>query len=78
MRRTAVADVMVSDVVTASPDASFAELARLLHGAGVRAVPITDPAGVLIGVVSEADLMASAARPDTAPGKPRPPGPRPR
>ena len=69
MHRTTVADVMASDVITASPDASFAELARLLHGAGVRAVPIIDPAGVLIGVVSEADLMASAARPDTAPGR---------
>ena len=69
MRRTTVADVMASDVITASPEASFAELARLLHGAGVRAVPIIDPAGVLIGVVSEADLMASAARPDTAPGR---------
>jgi CBS domain-containing protein len=69
MLRTTVSDVMASDIVTASPDASFAELARLLHGAGVRAVPIVDRAGVLLGVVSEADLMASAARPDTAPGR---------
>ena len=69
MLRTTVSDVMATDVVTASPDASFAELARLLHGAGVRAIPIVDPAGVLMGVVSEADLMASAARPDTAPGR---------
>ena len=68
MHRTTVADMMASDVITASPDASFAELARLLHGAGVRAIPIIDPAGVLIGG-SEADLMASAARPDTAPGR---------
>ena len=69
MLRTTVSDVMASDIVTASPDASFAELARLLHGAGVRAVPIVDRTGVLMGVVSEADLMASAARPDTAPGR---------
>ena len=69
MLRTTVSDVMATDVVTASPDASFAELARLLHGAGVRAVPIVDRTGVLMGVVSEADLMASAARPDTAPGR---------
>ena len=62
MRRTTVAEVMASDVITAPPDASFAQLARLLHGAGVRAVPIVDSAGVLLGVVSEADLMASAAR----------------
>src|SRR6478735_9573474 len=69
MHRTTVADVMASDVITASPDASFAELARLLHGAGVRAVPIIDPAGVLLGVVAEADLMASAARPVTSAGR---------
>ncbi len=46
MLRTAVAEVMASDVVTAPPDASFAHLARLLHGAGVRAVPIVESAGV--------------------------------
>jgi CBS domain-containing protein len=69
MRHTSVADVMATDLVTASPDASFAHLAKLLHTAGVRAVPIVDEAGVLMGVVSEADLMASAARPDTAPGR---------
>ncbi len=68
MRRTTVAEVMASDVITAPPDASFAQLARLLHGAGVRAVPIVDSEGVLLGVVSEADLMASAALADTRPG----------
>src|ERR1700755_2467291 len=69
MRHSVVADVMATEVVTAPPDTSFAHLARLLHTAGVRAVPIVDATGVLLGVVSEADLMASAARPDTAPGR---------
>ncbi len=69
MRHTAVAEVMATQVVTAPPETSFAHLARLLRTAGVRAVPIVDPAGVLLGVVSEGDLMASAARPDTAPGR---------
>lgn len=69
MRRTTVTDVMATDLVTAAPDASFAHLAKLLHTAGVRAVPIVDPAGVLLGVVSEADLMASAARPVTSAGR---------
>ena len=62
MRHTAVSEVMAKDVVTVTPDASFSNLAKLLHDAGVRAVPVVDPAGVLLGVVSEADLMASAAR----------------
>jgi CBS domain-containing protein len=69
MRHTPVADVMATELITASPDASFAHLAKLLHTSGVCAVPIVDPAGILLGVVSEADLMASAARPDTAPGR---------
>ena len=69
MHRTIVADVMATELVTAPPQASFAHLARLMHTAGVRAVPVVDPAGVLLGVVSEADLMASAARPDTEPGR---------
>jgi CBS domain-containing protein len=69
MHRTVVADVMATELVTAPPQSSFAHLAKLLHTAGVRAVPIVDPAGVLLGVVSEADLMASAARPDTEPGR---------
>jgi CBS domain-containing protein len=69
MRHTTVAEVMATEVVTASPDTSFAHLARLLHTAGVRAVPIVDADGVLLGVVSEADLMASAALADTAPGR---------
>ena len=69
MHRTIVADVMATELVTAPPQASFAHLARLMHTAGVRAVPVVDPAGVLLGVVSEADLMASAARPDTDPGR---------
>src|SRR3954451_12788552 len=69
MRRTTVAEVMATDVVTAPPEASFTQLAQLLHGGGVRAVPIIDPTGVEVGVVSEADLMASAALPDTGPGR---------
>ncbi len=69
MHRTVVADVMATELVTAPPQSSFAHLAKLLHTAGVRAVPIVDPEGVLLGVVSEADLMASAARPDTEPGR---------
>ena len=68
MHRTIVADVMATELVTAPPHTSFAHLARLLHTAGVRAVPVVDPAGVLLGVVSEADLMASAARPTPNPG----------
>lgn len=55
MRRTTVAEVMSAPVVSVAPRDSFAEVARVLHEAGVRAVPVLDPAGRLLGVVSEAD-----------------------
>lgn len=69
MRHTTVSEVMAKDVVTVTPTTSFSSVAKLLHDAGVRAVPVVDPEGVLLGVVSEADLMASAAR--SGPGSAR-------
>jgi CBS-domain-containing membrane protein len=64
MRHTAVADVMSTNVISAAPQDSFSQLATLLRGAAIRAVPVVDAEATLLGVVSEADLMAAAARPD--------------
>jgi CBS domain-containing protein len=63
MRHTAVADVMSTNVIAASPQDSFSLLASMLHSAAIRAVPVVDTGGTLLGVVSEADLMAAAAHP---------------
>jgi len=50
-------DVMVRDVVTVRPDTDVAEAIRLLGEHDVSALPVVDPAGNLVGVLSEADLI---------------------
>jgi CBS domain-containing protein len=58
MREPTVASVMTKEVVTARPDTTFKEIAELLAGKGISAVPVVDGGGTPIGVVSEADLLA--------------------
>ncbi len=50
-------DVMVSNVITAKPDACVQDVAKLLLENRISAVPIVDERGALVGVVSEGDLM---------------------
>jgi len=47
---------MTTDVVTAAADASVAEIATVLAGRGISAVPIVNRFDVVIGVVSRTDL----------------------
>jgi CBS-domain-containing membrane protein len=58
------AELMTSPAVTVGPDASVAEAARLLHRHGVKRLPVVDPAGPLVGIVSRADLLKVFLRPD--------------
>jgi len=62
MRRR-VADVMRTDVATVRDTASFKEVARLLGERRVSAAPVVDDDGKVVGVVSEADLLAKALYP---------------
>jgi CBS domain-containing protein len=68
MRRSTVRDVMTTSVLSVPIDAPFAEVARVLFTGGVRAVPVVDPDGRLLGAVSEGDLLATAERGDPLPG----------
>lgn len=52
-----VADVMTTDVVTVDALAPFKEVVRLMHEYRVSALPVVDADGVLVGVVSEGDLI---------------------
>ena len=54
------ADVMTSTVVTASPEASVPEVARLLQEHRISGVPVVDAGGTVIGIVSEGDLIGHA------------------
>jgi CBS domain-containing protein len=51
------ARVMTRFVVTASPDATMAELAKVMSQHAISGVPIVDKDGALLGMVSEGDLV---------------------
>lgn len=53
-----VRDVMTRDVVSVRPDTPFLEIVDLMAEHGIGMVPVLDRGQVVVGVVSEADLMA--------------------
>jgi CBS domain-containing protein len=62
-----VGDIMTRQVISVPPDTPALAVARLLAERGVSAVPVTDAAGMLLGIVSEADLirrLATGASPE--------------
>lgn len=71
VRRSMVRDVMTTSVLSVPVDAPFAEVTRVLLTGRVRAVPVLDGDGALLGVVSEGDLMATAERGDPRPRRSR-------
>ena len=52
-----VQDVMARTVTTVREDTDFKELVRLLRECHNGALPVVDVAGIIVGVVSEADLL---------------------
>ena len=52
------ADIMTKDVKTVRPDASVAEVARLLTESGISAVPVCNAEGEVLGMLSEGDLLS--------------------
>jgi CBS domain-containing protein len=65
-----VRDVMIEDVVSVSPSTPFKRLVDLLWINEVSALPVVDERGVLIGVVTESDLLARAEfKPGTPSGQ---------
>jgi CBS domain-containing protein len=59
--QTTVAEVMTTAVVSVPPHAPVPKVASTLFVAAVRAVPVLGDEGELLGVISEADLMAAIA-----------------
>jgi len=54
--RLTVADVMTVDPVTIGVEASVEAAERLMASYGIRGLPVVDPDGHLVGVVSQTDL----------------------
>ena len=56
--------LMTSPAVTIHPDAPVGSAARLLNGHHLRRLPVVDPDGQLLGIVSRSDLLGVFLRPD--------------
>ena len=59
-----VKDLMTTEVVAVRRETTFKEMAAVLRQYRVSALPVIDDAGRVIGVVSEADLLAKEALAD--------------
>lgn len=64
-----VKDVMMTHVIAVRKNASFKEMAARLREQRVSAFPVVDDDSKVIGVVSEADLLAKEALDFSGPGK---------
>jgi CBS-domain-containing membrane protein len=58
------AELMSKPAITIGPDASVAEAAKLMCARRVKRLPVVDPAGVLVGIVSRVDVLSVFDRPD--------------
>ena len=56
--------LMTSPAVTIHPDAPVGSAARLLNSHHLRRLPVVDPDGQLLGIVSRRDLLSVFLRPD--------------
>jgi CBS domain-containing protein len=50
-------DIMTTDVVSVDPNMSKRKVVQLLSARGISAVPVVDAGGVLLGMISEGDLI---------------------
>jgi CBS domain-containing protein len=64
---TRVQDVMTIEVVVAHPTTPVKQVADLLAGHGLSALPVIDGQGRVLGVVSETDLLGDSQRPAGGP-----------
>ena len=60
-----VGDAMTRQVLTVHPDTPFKQIAELLVGQGIDAVPVVDETGQVLGVVSGSDLTCHEETPPT-------------
>ncbi|MEV7535570.1 CBS domain-containing protein [Streptomyces hydrogenans] len=61
MKHLKVGGLMTDDVVSALPDTSFRDVAKLLAEHDITGLPVVDADDHVVGVVSESDLLARRA-----------------
>lgn len=50
-------DIMTTEVITVSPETLVSDLAKTLAGKNIGGVPVVDADGVLVGIVTQSDLV---------------------
>jgi CBS domain-containing protein len=60
-----IGQLMTTNVISVAPDTPLKEVAHLLVTHGISGVPVCDPDGVVLGVVSEADILRKEQGIDT-------------
>jgi CBS domain-containing protein len=58
-----VREVMTTDVITVDPDTSFKDVVEVLLRNEVSGLPVVDADGAVVGMVTEADVLATGAYP---------------
>ncbi len=59
-----VEEVMSKDLITIAPDATIGEAARIMAQSNIKRLPVLDPDGALVGIISRADLVNAFTKPD--------------
>ncbi len=59
-----VHEAMTMSVITVAPDTSVTAAARIMRDAGVSGLPVVDPVGRVVGMLTEADLLTRAVLPE--------------
>jgi len=57
IREKIVADIMTSPAVTVGQQTTLMEITTLLKGKKINRVPVIDPQGVLVGIISREDIV---------------------
>jgi CBS domain-containing protein len=57
-----IAEIMTTEVVTTTPDRPVEEVTRELRARGFGGLPVVDEAGILIGIVSQFDVISKRGR----------------
>src|SRR3954453_1733900 len=55
-----VSDIMTHPVLTVTPETTIGEVAELMIGHRISGLPVVDPAGAVVGIVTEGDLLRRA------------------
>ena len=66
-----VAELMQTDVQSAPPDAPVAQVVQTMADAHISGLPVVDPTGRVLGVVSATDVLQATAEQDDATARER-------